>query len=423
VKAILRGEIAVPGDKSLSHRALMLGALAQGRTVITNLSRCRDVRSTIACLRRLGVKIALTRGTAVVDGTGRYGLKRCRQPLNAGNSATTLRLLAGILAGQSFPSVLSGDASLRRRPMERVAAPLRLMGARVTTGPDGGAPVRIAGASLVPVRYSMPVASAQVKSAILLAALYADGRTLVREALASRNHTENLLPLFGAEVAASGGWIAVRGGRELRPAALAIPGDFSAAAPWIAAACILPGSRVRITNVMLNPTRTGLLRCLKRMGARIRVTKTGGGAEPYGIIEAGYSPLNGADVSPEEVPSLIDEIPLLMVAATQARGVTRIRGAEELRHKESDRIDRMRELLTRMGAGVIGLRDGVIVRGRQSLRGASVDAGKDHRIVIAAAVAGMIAQGPVRIKDADCVAVSYPGFFRDQEALCSRQKK
>ena len=406
------GSIVVPGDKSISHRALILAGLAEGTTTIRGLSTSEDVKATRDCLRRLGIKIRGDDERTLVVGEGLYGFARSPQPLFAGNSATTLRLLAGVLAAQGFSSVVTGDKSLLERPMERLAAPLRMMGARVELAAGGRAPVKIRGGPLRAIDYTLPVPSAQIKSAVLLAGLFARGTTTVRERLPSRNHTENMLSRFGARTARGHGSVSVRGGSPLRAADVSVPGDFSLAAPWIVAACLTPGSFLRVRRVMLNRTRVGLLRVLKKMGAAIRASASSAGAEPSGTIEARCSPLRGVDLDFREIPQLIDEIPLLALAATQARGVTRIRGAGELRYKESDRIAATEGLLRAMGAKLQVRGNDFIIEGPQVLRGAVIDPRRDHRIIMTAAIAGLLAQGTTRIRDSHLVAVSYPEFFR-----------
>jgi 3-phosphoshikimate 1-carboxyvinyltransferase len=415
---LLVGTLRPPGDKSVSHRVLVLGALASGRTLAAGLSDCGDVRSTARCLRALGVSIRTSGGKTLVEPPAR-GLRRPRGPLDCGNSGTTLRLLAGLLAAEPFDAVLTGDASLRRRPMERVAAPLRRMGASVRLASGGRAPMRVRGGLLKGAVHRLEVASAQVKTALLLAGLRAQGRTRVVEPAPSRDHTERLLPLFGAAVRRRGLEVSVRG-RALRGARLRVPGDFSCAAPFIAAAAMLPGSRLRAEGVGLNPTRLGFLRILRRMGARIRVVRRRAGTEPEGTLEVRGGNLRATTVLAREVPSAIDELLLLAVLAARARGVTRLRGARELRVKESDRIASAAALLRALGAEIRTFPDGFEVRGPQRLRGGRVDCRGDHRVAMAAAAAALCADGPTALCGSGCAAVSYPAFFRELRRLARR---
>lgn len=413
----ISGEVFPPGDKSISHRALVIAGIAGGTSTIYNLSPAEDVCSTINCLRQLGVKIRIDKSRAIVTGKGLRGLSKPRLPLNCGNSGTTMRLLAGVLAGQKFTSTLTGDSSLKKRPMDRIAVPLRLMGARVDLSPGCCAPFSISGGDLRPLNYSMPLASAQVKSAILLAGLYSNGVTSVKEIFPTRNHTENLLSIFGIKVKIDRGGISIIGGQGPEPAEVSLPGDFSSAAPWIAAACLIPGGDVRIAGVLLNPTRLGLLAVLKRMGAKISVTRLSGYEEPCGMLEAVYSPLHGTTVKKEEIPLMIDELPLLALVAAQAKGVTRINGAVELKYKESDRLADTARVLNRMGADVKIKEDGFVIKGGKKLKGGLIDAGKDHRIIMMAGVAALTAAGSSTIKNSQYVSISYPSFFADMRHL------
>ncbi len=418
----IRGEVRVPGDKSISHRALLLGALARGESVLQDLSPGADVQSTARCLRALGVSLAIefSQGngpegpTARVQGVGLSGLSPPASPLDAGNSGTTLRLLAGVLAGQPFESVLTGDASLRRRPMGRVIEPLTQMGACIESeGGRGRAPLRIRGGRLRGIRYKLPVPSAQVKSCLLLAGLFADGETTVIEPVPTRDHTERLLRGQGAPLGRSGPEITLRPCSALEPLAMRVPGDLSSAAFWIAAATLVPGSELAIRGVGLNPTRTGFLAALQRMGACISV---GGvreeAGEPVGdLLVRGAERMQAVEIGGEEVPTLVDEVPLLAVVATQAEGTTVVRDAEELRVKETDRLRAVAENLRRMGVFVEELPDGLVIPGPQPLRGACLPGYGDHRIVMAFAVAGLIARGETTIEGAEWVDISYPGFF------------
>ncbi len=413
----LRGEVRVPGDKSISHRALLFSAMARGRSVIENLSDGEDVRSTWRCLSDLGVGVISAAGRVSVEGPGWRGLRQPKGELDCGNSGTTMRMLMGVLAGNAVEARLTGDQSLRRRPMERVAEPLRRMGAAIETT-SGTAPLRVRGAALSGIDYVSPVASAQVKSAVLLAGLLATGTTSVTEPALSRDHTERLLPLFGVVPRREGLKVTVAGGAPMDGARVVVPGDPSSAAFWAVAAAIVPESRLTIRGVGLNPTRTGFLDVLKAMGAAVRVTPAEGcGEEPVGDVTVEAAPLKAAVVEAREAPRLIDEAPILALAASQAEGESRFRGLSELRHKESDRLSGIARLLTALGGDAEVSGDDLIVRGRAALRGAQVDAQSDHRIAMTAMVAGLIAASPVRVTDADCARISYPGFAGQLESL------
>lgn len=408
----LQGEVAVPGDKSISHRALMLGALAEGETVIENFLAGEDCLATLACLRALGVQIeGPEAGRVRVVGRGLDGFSEPADILDACNSGTTMRLLLGILAGQPFFSVLTGDASLRRRPMGRVVRPLQAMGAEIL-GRAGGelAPLAVRGGKLKPISFTSPVASAQVKSAILLAGLYAPGETVVTEPAPSRDHTERMLELFGAQVRRNGLSVAVRGRPLLRGVSIRIPGDISSAAFLLVAACIVPDATVTVRGVGLNPTRTGILEVLRAMGANIQVTVRDAGPEPWGDITVCAAPLTGTEISGALIPRLIDEIPVLTVAAACAKGTTVVRDAAELKYKESDRLRTMALELSRLGAEIEELPDGLIIRGSRPLRGAVVESHGDHRVAMALAVAGLAAEGETTVVGAEAIKVSFPDF-------------
>ncbi|MGQ9560143.1 MAG: 3-phosphoshikimate 1-carboxyvinyltransferase [Candidatus Oleimicrobiaceae bacterium] len=413
----LCGTVRVQGDKSISHRALICGAIAEGLTRIHNLCPGRDVLSTVACLRELGAEIEVNGTEAVVRGVAARGLRAPRAVLDAGNSGTTMRLLAGVLAGQPFAATITGDASLQQRPMARVIEPLTMMGAHIECRPEGLAPLRIHGARLRAISYAMPVASAQVKSAVLLAGLYADGQTEVVEPRPTRDHTERLLPQFGAPVEVVGNRVAVRGPARLHGATVVVPGDISSAAFFVAAAAALPGSCLRVAGVGINPTRTGAIDVLRSMGARIALEQEHTDGEPTGDLLVRAGQLRAVEIGGELVPRLIDELPVLAVAATQAQGVTRIHGAKELRVKESDRIRAVAVNLRAMGAEVEELHDGLVIPGPQRLRGAVVDSFGDHRIAMSFAVAGLLADGSTQIRGAECVDISFPGFFALLEDL------
>ena len=384
--------------------------MADGESRIENYSSAADCESTLRCLEALGLRVRREGRSVAVLGEGPEALRAAPGPLDAGNSGSTLRMLAGVLAGRPFRSVLTGDASLCRRPAERVAAPLRAMGARVETT-AGRPPVTIAGGGLTGVTWDLRVPSAQVKTAILLAGLQAEGTTTVREPLPSRDHTERLLPLFGVPVEVAGDALSVRRQDALRPVDLTVPGDASSAAFLIVAALILPRSEVRIEGVLLNPRRTAFVDVLVAMGADVRLGIEQQTPEPVGWIEARSSRLEGVTVAPEIVPGLIDEVPALAVAAAHARGTFTISGASELRVKESDRIAALADGLGRMGAVVDEHDDGFTVHGGRRLKGAAVSALGDHRIAMALSVAALAAEGTTEIEDAACASVSFPEFF------------
>ena len=409
----------VPGDKSISHRALILAALAEGATTLEGLATGADVRSTMRALGLLGVRIEEEGGRVLVHGAGARGFTTPAETIDCGNSGTTMRLLAGVLAGAGIAATLDGDESLRRRPMGRVLEPLRAMGSKATgTRGEGGdrerAPLRLAGGLLRGRDHRLPVASAQLKTALLLAGLGAEGPTRVWEPQLSRDHGERMLEAFGADLRRDAdGWIGIRPGVLRSPGTIGIPGDPSSAAFLIAAAILLPGASIELENVGLNPTRIGWIEVLRRMGARVDIEARGLAAgEPAGTIRAsGGAALVATDVSAEEIPALVDEVPILAVVATQAKGTTRIRGAEELRVKESDRLAGIAASLRRMGAAIDETTDGLSIHGATPLSGAAVDADSDHRLAMSLAVAGRIAAGETTIDGAEWADVSFPGFY------------
>jgi len=418
----LCGEATVPGDKSIAHRALLFNAIGDGEALVSGLPEGLDVASTIAALKRLGVGIERpSTRSCRIRGCGLH-LKPPTGPIDCGNSGTTMRLLTGILAGQSFDAVLDGDASLRRRPMGRVAVPLKTMGARIDTGAGGCAPLGIRGGTLRGCAHELPVASAQVKSALLLAGLQADGRTCVREPTQSRDHTERLLAEMSVAVERDQGSVCVRGRSVPECCDVSVPGDPSSAAFFVVAAALVPDSEVRIRGVCLNPTRIGFVRLLERMGADIQLLETHTcGAEAVGDIQVRYAPLSGIGIVAGDVPGAIDELPALAVAAARAEGVTTVRGAAELRVKESDRIRAIVSMLAAFGIEVDEYEDGFRIKGCADLAGgARVGTGGDHRIAMAAAVAALVADGPTSIADAAAVAVSFPGFFDTLDRLRCR---
>jgi len=404
-------QLSIPGDKSLSHRALLFGALAEGVTQITGLLESADVLSTWACLTALGVKIERKAEQIWVHGVGLHGFQAPQAPLDCGNSGTTLRLLMGILAGQDFASSLIGDASLSRRPMKRVAEPLRQMGAQIELSEGNYPPIQIQPARLNGLDFALPVASAQLKSALLLAGLYAQGPVTLRGEIGSRDHTERLLPHFGVQLNKNDGILQIEPGQFLTAAQVHVPGDPSTAAFWLAAAAMIPGGRVEIDRVSLNPTRLGFLNVLKRMGAVVVEEMTLGNPEPLGIVRLQQVPLQATRVYAHEIPDLVDEVPLIAILATQANGVTEVRGAGELRVKESDRLEALALNLRAMGAQVRLFEDGFAIEGPQALCGAEIEPFHDHRIAMAFAIAGLVATGETHILNPECVAISYPEFF------------
>jgi len=406
----IKAEIQVPGDKSISHRAIMIGSLATGRTTIRGFLPSADVLATVGGFRQMGIEINID-GTGVeVYGRGLRGLKAPKDKLDVGNSGTTIRLMTGILAGQSFHSRITGDKSIQRRPMLRIVKPLREMGANIEGKEKEGdlyAPLDIYGQKLSPIEYTLPVASAQVKSAILLAGLYAEGETVVIEKHHARDHTERMLLHFGAKIRGT----RIRGNREFCGAEIDIPGDLSSASFFMVAATLVAGSRLLIREVGVNPTRTGIIEVLHRMGAELAVQDEKIiSDEPRGTILAQSSKLKGIKISGEVIPRIIDEIPIIAVAATQAQGTTEIRGAKELRVKESDRIATISSELKKMGAVIKELEDGMVIKGPCKLKGATVKSYGDHRVAMALAVAGLVADGETIIEDTACIETSFPGF-------------
>lgn len=408
----LEGAISLPGDKSISHRALILGSLADGWSRVHGLSTGADVQSTAACLRALGADIE----DSAVRGFGLDGVRQASGPLDCGNSGTTMRLLAGVLAAQGFVSELTGDESLVRRPMDRVVKPLVEMGARASWPP-----LRVGGKEpLRGIEYRMPVASAQVKSALLLAGLFADGVTAVIEPVRTRNHTELMLKAMGAHVSADGERVEIRKADKLQAINIDVPGDVSAASFWMVAGGLIRGSSLRLESVGVNPTRTAFLELLRAGGFSIESSSERvSGGEPVADLEIGPgSELLPLIVDGEKAAEMIDELPVLAVAATQISGESRIAGAAELHVKESDRIAAMAEGLAAMGADIVARDDGWIIKGSTQLHGSRVSSYGDHRVAMALAVAGLLAEGATEIEDAECVEISYPGFFDQLESLC-----
>jgi 3-phosphoshikimate 1-carboxyvinyltransferase len=410
-----KGEFTPTPDKSISHRAIIFSSLSQGKSVIRNFLRADDPVSTLNACRTLGVAIDDKGDEIIVNGRGVHGLKEPFNVIDCGNSGTTIRLLSGVLSGNPFFSILTGDESLTKRPMARVINPLSRMGAEIMARAENRyPPVAIKGKKLQPIEYIMPVASAQVKSAILLAGLYADGETSIIEPAKSRDHTERILPAFGAEIIIEGLRVRIKGGTELKGTDVYVPGDFSSAAFIVIGALLIKDADISITGVGLNPTRTGLLEVLKEMGAEVEISNMRNlSGEPVADIHCrGGAELKAVSVTREKIPALIDEFPILCVAATQAEGTTTIRGAGELRVKESDRIKSVVTELRKMGVELEEFEDGVSIKGKSELRGAVIESYGDHRIAMAMSIAGLIADGTTTICGVSSVNISFPGFFQ-----------
>ena len=406
----IRGEVQLPGDKSIAHRIALIAAISDGTTEASNFPDGADCQSTVSCLEQLGVAVGVTDGRLYVEGRGLGGLTSPLDPLDAGNSGTTVRLLSGILAGQSFSATIGGDPSLSRRPMGRIVEPLERFGARIQTS-NGGLPMTIHGGPLNAIRYELPVPSAQVKSAVLLAGLQAQGTTSVHESVQTRNHTEIALLASGAKIRLDDDRIEVDGGTQLRGRSLRIPGDLSSAAFLIAAALLLPDSRLRLDGVGVNPTRSSYLALLQGWGAQIGLDSLANdGGEATANILVTSSRLCAIDLPPVAIPTLIDELPILAVLGAASNGI-QIRGAAELRVKESDRIHALVMNLDSIGIEVEEFEDGLRVPGGQTIEGGQVSSFGDHRIAMAFAVAGLVSRRGVEIDDPDCVGISFPGFF------------
>lgn len=406
------GSPKVPGDKSISHRGLIFGALATGRTEIENILESEDVQSTARVLTGLGVQITKQNGKTFVDGHGPEAFKQPAAILDCGNSGTTMRLMMGVLSGvKHIEASMTGDSSLVKRPMKRVAEPLRLMGANFELTQNDFAPLKVIGAELQAVNYELKIASAQIKTAIMLAAIAAKGTTRIWGEIHSRDHTERLLKHFGVGVESNAKEVLVTGGQKFTANKLNVPGDPSTAAFWLAGAALMPNSNLELKNISLNPTRTGFIRVLERMGVVIETDLTETIPEPIGNIRIKPGPLKGVTVEEAEVPSLIDELPMLAVLATQAHGVTRVTGAEELRVKETDRIEAVAQNLRAMGAVIETTPDGFIIEGPQKLKGAEINSFHDHRIAMAFSIAALVADGENLIHGSECVAISYPEFY------------
>ncbi|MBE5955824.1 MAG: 3-phosphoshikimate 1-carboxyvinyltransferase [Lachnospiraceae bacterium] len=434
-KTGLRGELTIPGDKSISHRSVMFGSLAQGMTEIHGFLKGADCLSTINCFRQMGIHIEESNGIIYVKGNGLHGLSTPERILDVGNSGTTTRLMSGILSGQKFTATLSGDESLNSRPMKRIITPLSMMGAEIESmNGDGCAPLKITGKPLKGIHYNSPVASAQVKSAVLLAGLYAEGITSVTEPALSRNHTELMLHSFGASVTTEGLTASITPPENLYSQKILVPGDISSAAFFIVAGLITPNSEIFIKNVGINPTRNGILKVCEAMGADISYVDSSGNTynditalsdlliqstagEPVADILVKTSNLHGTVIEGGIIPTLIDELPVIALLACFADGTTIIKDAQELKVKESNRIDLMADNLKAMGAHVTATEDGMIIEGGHPLHGTSIFCKYDHRIAMTFAIAGINGDGETDILDSECVNVSYPAFFEDLERL------
>lgn len=418
-KPSLQGSLTVPGDKSVSHRSVMFGSIATGTTTVEGFLLGEDCLSTIDCIQKLGVHIEVEGTSVKIESPGMDSWQEPTEVLYTGNSGTTTRLMLGILAGSSVHSVMTGDASIGKRPMRRVIDPLRQMGAHITGRADGQyTPLAIQGTKLQAIEYNMPVASAQVKSAILLAGLRAEGTTIVRETEVSRDHTERMLRQFGADVEVKDGVVSLEGGQALSGTHVSVPGDISSAAFFLVAGAICHNSQLTLENVGVNPTRDGIIEVLSKMGATMTVMPNDDSqAEPTATIQIQTSTLSGTTIEGDMIPRLIDEIPILALLATQAHGQTIIKDAEELKVKETDRITAVVAELKKLGANIEATNDGMIIEGPTPLKGASLKTYGDHRIGMMGAVAALMTEGPVTLDDAQCIAVSYPSFFEHIEAV------
>ena len=415
----LSGNVSIPGDKSISHRSIMLGSLADGTTDVQNFLMSADCLSTIACFKQMGIDIEETDGHIRIHGKGMHGLTVPKQTLYTGNSGTTTRLISGILSAQDFDCTLTGDSSIESRPMKRIITPLALMGASIESlRQNDCAPLKISGRKLHGIDYLSPVASAQVKSAILFAGLYADGKTTVTEPSLSRNHSELMLKACGCDIETTDTTTVLMPCSHLAPQNITVPGDISSAAYFIAAGLIVPNSEIRIENVGINPTRDGILQVCKAMGAQIELDNIReAGKEPVADLIVRSSKLHGTVIEGSLIPTLIDEIPVIAIMAAFAEGQTIIKDAAELKVKESDRIAVMTKNLRAMGADITATDDGMIINGGKTLHGASVDSYKDHRIAMSFAVAALAADSPVEIIGSECVNISYPEFYNDLKSL------
>lgn len=416
----LKGELTIPGDKSISHRAIMFGSISDGITEITNFLQGADCLSTISCFQKLGIQIENTAEKILIQGKGLHGLSAPKDILDAGNSGTTIRLISGILAAQKFDVTLTGDSSIQKRPMKRIIDPLSLMGAKIESLKNNGcAPLRITGSRLHGIHYQSNIASAQVKSAILLAGLYANAPTSVTEPYISRNHSEIMLNYFGADITAINTTVTIKPMPKLSGQKVIVPGDISSAAYFIAAGLITPNSEILLKNVGINPTRNGILEVAVKMGGDITYLNVSGeDGEPTADILIRSSNLHGITIEGSAIPTLIDEIPVIAIMAAFANGTTVIKDAAELKVKESNRIDVMVDNLSAMGAKILGTDDGMIIEGGIPLTGAVIDSKLDHRIAMSFAIAAINSAGVTQILGEECVHISYPAFFKDLQSLC-----
>lgn len=409
----LKGKITLPGDKSISHRAIMIGSIAHGKTLVKNFLASEDCLRTIEAFRAMGINIEEKNDQVFIYGRGLRGLLKPKSTIYLGNSGTSMRLILGILAGQPFRCELKGDESLSQRPMRRVTHPLRLMGAKVEGRDDANfAPLVIEGGDLKPIDYKTPVPSAQVKSSILFAGLYAHGQTRVTESAKSRDHTERMLKSFGADLSVLNNTITVKGPARLTGRVVEVPGDISSGAFFMVAAALLKGSRVQIGSIGLNPTRTGIIEILKRMGANLEVTtRATKGLEPVGDVRVEGGQLRGTKIGGAVIPRVIDELPIIMVAASLAKGSTIIEGARELRVKEADRIGSMAYNLKRLGVRVLEREDGIVIHGQESLKGGRLKSFGDHRTAMSMVIAGALSDAKSVVSDTECIDTSFPGFM------------
>lgn len=410
---MIKGRLKVPGDKSISHRAVMFGSISKGITRITGFLNGADCISTISIFKKMGIDIEMNGTSVIVKGNGLHGLKKPDDILDCGNSGTTTRLVSGILSAQKFTSVLTGDKSIQKRPMNRIINPLSLMGADIKSN-DGFAPLTITGSNLHGIEYNSPVASAQVKSAILLAGLYADSKTTVIEPAKSRDHTELMLRKFGANLTTDKNAVTISPATELFASDIEVPSDISSAAFFMVAALLVPSSELILENVGINPTRDGIIRVLKSMGADIEIISSSNTFEPVADIKVCYSKLHSTTIEGELIPTLIDELPLLAAVATMAEGTTIIKDAQELKVKESNRIRVMCEELSKLGVNVLETEDGMEIIGTDKLSGnITIDTHDDHRIAMTFAILGLISDGEIKLNNSKCVEISYPEFFSD----------
>ncbi|UII54631.1 3-phosphoshikimate 1-carboxyvinyltransferase [Cytobacillus spongiae] len=415
----LKGNLLVPGDKSISHRSIMFGAIANGTTTVTNFLMGQDCLCTIACFRKLGVSIEEEAHQIIIEGKGFEGLQEPTDVLDVGNSGTTIRLLLGILAGRPFHATLIGDHSIGKRPMTRVTVPLAKMGAKIDGRQNGEfTPLSIRGGELSGMNYSLPVASAQVKSSLLFAGLQGKGKTTLVEKEKTRDHTERMIKQFGGQITEDGLTIHIEGGQSLKGTSIQVPGDISSAAFFLVAAAIVPDSEITLKNVGLNPTRTGILEVLEQMGANMEIIPTDADScEPVGDIVIRYSKLTATTIQGEIIPKLIDELPIIALLATAAEGKTIIRDAQELKVKETNRIDTVVHELKKLGANIEATEDGMIIRGGQGLHGANVSSHGDHRIGMMLAIASLVSNEPVYLEGEEAISVSYPTFFADLQQI------